>query len=859
MSIVRRSSLRSHLVAFCYLFGFFSGCVDAHAQQTTPIIGTVVDSSDALIPKAHVTLESHGRPIRGLDTDAGGSFSLRGVPSGEYDLRVAADGFRETLEHVVVSGQPRITVKIKLSVLATADDVTVSAESPVQLSTEIEQNQSSTEVDRDALDRLPVFDADYITTLSRFLNSDATGTNGVTLIVNGVQANGPGVSASGIQSVKINQNPYTALYAAPGRARIEITTKPGTPQFHGSLNVLYRNSIFDARNYFATVKPSEKRVYFEGALTGPLPIAPKTTFLLTANHDENRQQAVVFAATPSGDVKENVPNPTIHDFYSGRIFHDYGNANQVWAGYSYEQRDVKNFGAGGTVLPEAASNTHLFEHEINAGQTLVLSPRMVNQLHFLVGKNENRVASVNQAMQIVVSSAFTGGGAQADFYRTENHFDGTDIVTYSRGKHEIKFGIDIPDISRRGYVDKTNSIGTYTFSSLAAYANNAPTLLVAQRGQPRVVFWETVLGGIVEDTIRLRRSLSIAAGLRYYYQNYFHDVPTNFAPRFSFAYAPSARGGTVFRGGAGLFYDRSGPAAISDLLHFDGTTLRRYVLSNPAFPYGESSLSSAPVSEVKLDSRRRIPSVLQYSVAIEQQLTKNSTFSATYVGTRGMNVFRSIDANAPPAPAYDARPDAALGQLRLIQPEGYAKSNLLELSMRARSSHLTGQAQYTLGKSYNNTQGITWFPNYSYAADRDWSRSDNDRRHKFDLLGTVNPGYAFTLGTALSLYSGMPVTVLTGSDSNHDGVAVDRPAGIARNTMHGPSYIDLDMNLNRDFYLHRDQNGKGPVMTFSVSSFNVLNHVNPTTYVGVVTSPFFGKAISSQPPRRMQFNLQFKF
>lgn len=110
----------------------------------------------------------------------------------------------------------------------------VGSETSAEISTEIGQNQSGNTVDSNALDRLPVFDQDYITTMSRFLDADSTGTNGTTLVVNGVEANGPGVTASAIASVKINQNPYTALYSRPGRARIEIVTKGGTPQFHGT-------------------------------------------------------------------------------------------------------------------------------------------------------------------------------------------------------------------------------------------------------------------------------------------------------------------------------------------------------------------------------------------------------------------------------------------------------------------------------------------------------------------------------------------------------------------------------------------------------------------------------------------------
>lgn len=56
---------------------------------------------------------------------------------------------------------------------------------------------------------------------------------------------------------------------------------------------------------------------------------------------------------------------------------------------------------------------------------------------------------------------------------------------------------------------------------------------------------------------------------------------------------------------------------------------------------------------------------------------------------------------------------------------------------------------------------------------------------------------------ALSAYSGMPVNVTTGNDDNHDGLALDRPAGVSRNSMHGPGYLDLDVNVSRDFSLTR--------------------------------------------------------
>jgi hypothetical protein len=51
----------------------------------------------------------------------------------------------------------------------------------------------------------------------------------------------------------------------------------------------------------------------------------------------------------------------------------------------------------------------------------------------------------------------------------------------------------------------------------------------------------------------------------------------------------------------------------------------------------------------------------------------------------------------------------------------------------------------------------------------------------------------------------------------------------------------------------------GPTATLAVNSFNVLNHENDVTYVGVIGSPFYGHAVAAQPPRRMQLDLEFKF
>jgi len=840
-------------------------------SSSSAISGTLLDPTGAAIVDAQVSLLGSGdKALAQVTTDHSGSFRFDHLDTGNYILDFQAAGFRPTRVNLNLTAKRQTPIRVTMQIAVLNESITVATgDSAPLVSIESSENQNANTIDRNALDRVPVFDQDYITTMSRFLDDNATGTNGVALVVNGIEANGPGVTPSAVQEVKINNNPYSARFSRPGRARLEIITKGGTPNYHGSLNFLFRDSVFDATNAFAIVKPHERRQYYEGSVTGPIGHSKHTSFLLALDEDLQDQQGVVdptaLAAAESlgfDAIPQTVANPTHHFFGSGRIFHDFANGDQFWIGYSYEHRSVENQNVGGTTLPSAGTDTHFLEHEINVSDLHQFSPHWLNQLRFLVGHFDNSVSSISGAPQLAVSGLFTAGGAQADSRRTEYHFDGTDFATYANGRHQLSFGIDIPDISRRGLDDFTNRAGTYTFASSADFAAATPTTYLLQTGQGHVVFVEKVISGFIEDNIRLKPGFSLYLGMRYYWQNYFHDEPHNFAPRAGFAYAPTAGGKTVIRGGAGVFYDRSGPSPIGDLLHFNGVNLLRYIVDQPlvSYPINPLALAQVPSSVVTLDSHARIPYSIQYSIGVERQVTAKSTASAVYIGNRGMDSFRSIDANAPLLLGGNyVRPDPTLGQDRQIQSEGYLKGNALELTFRGKpSKYFAGQVQYTLSRTYNNTSGITFFPANSYDAAADWGRSDNDRLHKFDLLASSQPTHYFTFGAALSLYAGKPVTITTGADNNHDGIINDRPLGVARNTMPGPGLINLDLNLSHDFALSKKKK-ESKVLAVTLNSFNVLNHPNYVTYVGTITSPLFGLPVAAQPPRRMQLDLQLKF
>ena len=108
--------------------------------------------------------------------------------------------------------------------------------------------------------------------MSAFLDDSATATGGAGLLVDGVEANRATVSASAVQEVRINQDPYSAQYYWPGRGQMEIVTKSAADHYHGQFNFLFRDSALNAQNALAPSKPFEQRQVYEGNITGPIPL-----------------------------------------------------------------------------------------------------------------------------------------------------------------------------------------------------------------------------------------------------------------------------------------------------------------------------------------------------------------------------------------------------------------------------------------------------------------------------------------------------------------------------------------------------------------------------------------------------------
>jgi hypothetical protein len=828
--------------------------------QSIRITGTVHDQSGALVPNAAVTLRKGG-DTKTTVTDMNGGFAFERVAPGAYDVQVEQPGFKPATSRIAVTNRDPRPLEFKLQIADLQQELSVAGDDP-GVSTETGNNLDVAGLDRNALDNAPIFDQNYIATISRFLASAAIGTSGTDLILDGLSVNNISLPASAIQEVKTNQNPYSPEFQRPGRGRIEVVTKAAASAYHGSVNFVFRDNRFNAREPFAAIKPQEQRKILETSLLGPIGSGKTTSFLFAGSYSLDDPQSVVFASGVSGVIQANVPNPQRDTDLSARISHQFGKRNTVSLRYEALDQYRRNQGVGGVVLAQAGTNFRNREDSFTYTQNTTLSPKIINEFRILVGKEYQPTRSLQAAPKIVVLDAFTAGGAQADRLQTEYHTQFHDALSWSFGKHTLRMGVDAPDFSRRGLEDSTNFQGTFTFSNLQDFLNNNPFSFVQQAGQNKVIFWEKVIAGFILDDIRLRPNLTVSLAARYDWQNYFHDN-NNISPRIAFAYSPDHHPKTVFRGGAGVFYDRTGAQPIFDLLRYDGQRLRQYVLTNPVYPNPWSNGvpgQTAPSSIVRLSPSVRIPYLMQFGVGIERQLKKSTTLSVNYTGNEGVGNFRSRDINAPLPPLYGARPDPNYDVVRQIESSGRLESHSLEVTFRGDVSRFfSGTIQYTLGRAYNNTPGIGAFPANSYDLSGEWGRADFDQRHRLNVLGTSRVGKLFNFGAGVFLNTGRPYSLTTGRDDYHTGSATARPPGVGRNTSEGPGYAEYDVRWFRDFKLAPPRNEVAPTVTIAVDGFNVFNHVNYTGYVGNLSSPFFGRAVSAQPPRRLQFSARFAF
>jgi len=875
----------------------------ATSSSAAPAVrGVVADTSGAIVSGAEIDLlDTNGTVACIVHSGGDGSFRVVAPHSGSFTLVISESGFETVRRTVLFEAPPSAgagsatqgsasilaSLQVVLPIASVATSVHVSAETSEDLTDSGENRDSSVMTSQD-LKSLPIFDNDYATAMSAFLDDSAAGTGGSGLIVDGVEANRATVSASAVQEIRINQDPYSAQYYWPGRGQMEIITKSTADHYHGQFNFLFRDSAMNAQNAMAPSKPFEQRRVYEGHVTGPIPHAAKSSFLATFNRAEEDLDSVVSAtvlptaADPTGAFEANVAAPTRDTEFSIRAAHQFGDRHSGYAQYSYQDWTGQNQGVGGQSLAASGTNNEYREDDTVVHVDSTLSATLLNQISIVGEHDWSRHSNIAEAPRVNVSGYFSGGSAQGDSFSTEYNFRIYDMATWTHGRNLVKMGMGTPHISRRAFDDETNALGSYTFgptldangntlqTALQNYAANLPSGYSINMGDTHFIYHQQEMGAFIQDQWKPNSRFAITTGIRYDWQNFLATRRLGFSPRVSFAWILNEESKTVVRGGGGIYYDRFGSGPLLDLVRYENARRRAVVLSfvpaelpaTGCVPITScTTLTAQPPSLTVLAPNASIPYQIQYGLSLERQIGEKATAILSTYSARGIDSFRSVDINAPtPQSGYTTRSNPAFGRIRQMQSAGFWEGSGMDLSFRGRvNKYFTGFGRYTWSHYESNNNGIGWYPQNQFAPNDEWANASWDRRHRGGMYAMFNPESVWNLSAGFWANTGTPWTILTGADAYGDDLFNTRPAGVARNTRTNPNYVNLDLRWGHDFALTSSKEEESPHLGLSAGAFNVLNHVNDGGIDTIQSSSSFGQPTSVAPPRRIQLGMRFEF
>ncbi len=281
----------------------------ANGQSVTgQISGVVVDPAAAVIPGATVELiHDLSQTVRKYTTESSGSFIFTGLIPGSYSLRIAQAGFK-TYEQkgITVAAQERVDLhEVSLVVGEVNSTVEVSANT-VHVATDSSDRSIAIDlqqiVNTPTRGRNPVNVIMTLPGVQTVASNDYRGWNGggipgvnggqqgqIILNVDGAASQDSGnlnpgyisPSMDAISEVKLLTSNYTAEYGGRTAGQLTLTTKNGTPSFHGSLYYYWRHESFNANTFFnnktSVARPRYRYQNPGGTIGGPL-IIPGTRF-----------------------------------------------------------------------------------------------------------------------------------------------------------------------------------------------------------------------------------------------------------------------------------------------------------------------------------------------------------------------------------------------------------------------------------------------------------------------------------------------------------------------------------------------------------------------------------------------------
>jgi hypothetical protein len=872
---------------------------------------TVVDQTNAVVVDATVTVTGTddatktGAVTPARTTDAGVAI-VPGLTPGRYRIEVEFPGFeKRTIPEVRIrAGDNRQVAVLTIQKIEAA--LTVAPDRQ-QAASDRNGPSFGTVLTRDQIDAL----SDDPSILQQQLE-DMAGP-GAVIRVDGFEGGALPPKAM-IRSIRIARDQFAAEFHSAGGVSIEILTQPGIGPMRYFTNGQMRNSAFSGTSPFVPVRGPEQNVNYGGGIGGTI-VENKSSFFLNVYGIDSYDTPNLNVVTPTGTIAHAVNLKAVHDnlFVNGLFDYAATLDQTVRVGYNLTRVSNDNLGVGGYDTPDRAYSTDSAVNTLRVQHFGPVGRRAFSRSRLQLIQSDSTSQSAIHAPTIHVLDAFTSGGAQQ---AGGNHATTLDLASdfdYVVGRHSIRTGL-VFDATRYRSDATSNYLGTYTFTSLAAYDANQPSNYTRRVGDPSIGYTNTQAGAYVQDDIRVRKNLSFTPGLRYEVQSHVRDRG-NVGPRFGVTWAPAASGQTTIRGSAGIFYDWLATSTYDQVIRLDGFHQREINIDNPSFPVDESTTTVPPANRYALGSTYDAPRVTRFSTGVDQAFFKVNRLSVSYSYLRGSRLARGVNVNPvingvrlDPrfANVIDVVSDASSRQHELRFDASIHPGAMLPLpssAPRVSWTRTTVFATYSLSSLRNNTDGPFYVsPTGTLATE--WGPGNGgavasgsnipgiitfgdaaalvDVRHRVNVSVNNQVLRNLSLAITLNASSAPPYTMLTGLDTNGDGIFNDRPAGVGRNTLRASGQATLNLFAGYGIAFGHSAAPQppgigvfgsgaaaqirsvdlGPAryrLQFFVQAQNLTNQANDIGYSGTLTSPFFGQPTAVRGMRKIDVGINFGF
>jgi outer membrane receptor protein involved in Fe transport len=693
------------------------------------ISGAVTDDTGSILPGVTVTATNVATGAnRSTLSNEKGHFEIALLPPGNYRVAGELSGFQPLkLENVIVSVGTDVALNLKMKV-GVAETMTVTAAAPL---IETNRSQVSSVVNEKSIENLPTNGRNFIdfvlTTPGvvkdvRLGDISFAGQRGTlnSLVIDGANNDNTffgqalGRTGSGrapyqfsqdaVKEFQVNNNAYSAEYGRAGGAVINVVTKSGTNEYHGTLFDFLRDRRYNANDYINTIQspPRVKGPYHfdQYGMSAGGPIVHDKHFFFV-NYDAQRNsidnpillgvnasQVPTDAASQAGYAKvlaqagtyQKTQNQNVylvktdHELFTNDHLSLRYN-RQAFTGGNFENGNSSNaLGHTGDSLvhTDTASlvNSTIFSNsifnEVRGQYAKDSEPGLANSADPEAQINQNTVRVIN-----------IGRNTFSPRETTIKRNQVADTATYVFGNQTLKGGFDINHDKILNYFPG-NFFGSYSFSSLANFANGiASSYLQAFPGPgtsgPITHPDMTEYGIFAQDEWHVRPTLTLNAGLRYDFQSIaqpstqntdaqllaagidtskIHQDRNNVGPRVGFAWTPNTSNHTVVRGGYGIFYGRTPAIMIGTAHSNNGINVQTLSFTGNLIPTYPNIYTSIPTGVVlpkptifAFDKNFQNPKVQQGSLGVEQGIGRDLLFGVTYQYVKGENLPRSIDIN----------------------------------------------------------------------------------------------------------------------------------------------------------------------------------------------------------------------